>query len=494
MGVPMYCVLEPSAVRDLLKGDGSEAVTFSVPFATFSRLVSDWDHMVDGPVHDQWRKAMALALSPSSIERYLPALEKTIREALESWERQGAVPLLEACGDMALSFAMDVLIGVELTHTDRSWFKQQILLTLEGLYTLYLPFPGTTYSKAQVAKANVIAALVKELEEQVQQTLQADPAAGEAAANASVFRHLDGAAKCRLLLSQQEYQLDSDVVSSVMERLKQLESSAPASNTDLAPAAELEAAIGSSGGITLADAQFEFLRAQRRLTLESAAGRILGLFAAAVDTSRLLIFTALAFLAQLPEEVDKLREEQQQVISRHGSALTPAVLSELVYLEGVIKETSRLLSASRVAVRQAVKPLQLNGVHIPADAYLLYSVDCMHCLEPTLWQGPGCIPPGRDVPPYMDWRCNLKEAFQPARWLPGSPNKPKHLLTFGAGSHMCLGMNLVYAEFKLLLSVMVRDYSWQFSDPDVLKCMAVFPKLKPARGSDTLLIKRRHLH
>ena len=214
---------------------------------------------------------------------------------------------------MALNFAMDVLIGVDLKHTDRSWFKQQILMTLEGLYTLYLPFPGTTYSKAQAAKANVIAALVKELEDQVQQTLQADPAAGDAAGNASVFRRLDGAAKCRLLQRDQGYQLDKAVISSVMDRLKQLDSSTATSNTDSAPAAELEAADAGSGGITLADAQFEFLRAQRRLTLESAAGRILGLFAAAVDTTRLLIFTALAFLAQLPEEVDKLIEEQQQV-------------------------------------------------------------------------------------------------------------------------------------------------------------------------------------
>lgn len=52
MGVPLYCVLEPSAVRDLLKGEGSKAVTFSVPFGTFDKVIDDWDHMVDGPVHE----------------------------------------------------------------------------------------------------------------------------------------------------------------------------------------------------------------------------------------------------------------------------------------------------------------------------------------------------------------------------------------------------------------------------------------------------------
>lgn len=52
LGMQMYCVLEPSAVRDLLMGDSSVAATFNVPFKTFTKLVDDWDHMVDGPLHE----------------------------------------------------------------------------------------------------------------------------------------------------------------------------------------------------------------------------------------------------------------------------------------------------------------------------------------------------------------------------------------------------------------------------------------------------------
>lgn len=54
----------------------------------------------------QWRKVMALALSPSSIERYVPALEKTIRQGLESWEQRGAVPLLEAVSHVEISISL----------------------------------------------------------------------------------------------------------------------------------------------------------------------------------------------------------------------------------------------------------------------------------------------------------------------------------------------------------------------------------------------------
>lgn len=214
---------------------------------------------------------------------------------------------------MALNFAIDVLIGVNLQHTDRTWFKQQLMQTLQGLYTMYLPCPGTTYSKAQAAKANVIAALVKELESKVEQTIQADPVAGVAASNASVLKRLDGAAKSRLLQSRQQYQLNPVVISGVMDQLKQMDSTAPASDADSRPDVDIPAGAAGSVGVSLADAQVEFLRAQRRLTLENAAGRVMGLFAAAVDTTRMLIFSTLALLDQVPDVVDQLRREQQQV-------------------------------------------------------------------------------------------------------------------------------------------------------------------------------------
>lgn len=49
LGLPIYVVLEPSAVRELLRGQG---VTFSVPFKSFNALLEDWDHMVDSKQHE----------------------------------------------------------------------------------------------------------------------------------------------------------------------------------------------------------------------------------------------------------------------------------------------------------------------------------------------------------------------------------------------------------------------------------------------------------
>jgi len=56
-----------------------------------------------------------------------------------------------------------------------------------------------------------------------------------------------------------------------------------------------------------------------------------------------------------------------------------------------------------------------------------------------------------------------------------------------------LGMNLVFTEVKLLLVMLLRGgYSWSFKHPDVLKRTNVFPGLKPAPGTDTLLLQQTH--
>lgn len=210
---------------------------------------------------------------------------------------------------MALDFAMDVLVGINLKHTNRPWLKQQLSRYFKGLYTLYLPFPGTTYSRAQAAKAQIVAALMKELQDPVQEITQAEPEASAAADTVTMLRRVDAAGKCALMQTRQEFQMDPARLSSSMNRLKDKD---------------------SSSGVSLADAQFEYLRSQQRLTLESAADLILQMFLAAVDTTRPLIFNTLAMLAQLPEEVYKLREEQQQVRGRQPAVCAPYLLHLLV--------------------------------------------------------------------------------------------------------------------------------------------------------------------
>jgi len=84
-----------------------------------------------------------------------------------------------------------------------------------------------------------------------------------------------------------------------------------------------------------------------------------------------------------------------QVVDVHQSQLTSSALSDMVYLEAVLKEAMRLLPAARVGMRQATADMTLSGVNIPKGSYIIWSIDAAHALDPTLWQGPDSIPAGK---------------------------------------------------------------------------------------------------
>eukprot|EP00775_Hariotina_reticulata_P008535 gene8535-8717_t len=439
LGMTIYAAVEPSAVRELLRNPNN-STTFAVPFNTFNILLDDWTHMVDGQLHDYWRRA----------------------------------------GDLALDFAIEVLVGLPLRFTDRQWLKQQLLTYFAGLYVLPWPIPGSTFKRACTAKAAIIEALSKELQDHVSLLLHQEPSAGEAVQAVMALGRLDGAAKANVLESCALFQLEPAALASSLQRLKlqdgvqQLTSASQTAAAETAP--------------SMVDVQLEVLRAQKGVSTPAAAMRVLGSFIGAVDTTRYMIFSVLAILCQLDNEVEKLHAEQQKVVNEHGLQLTSAALADMVYLEAVLKEAMRLLPAARVGMRQAITDMTLSGVQIPKGSYIIWSIDAAHALDPTLWQGPDSIPAGAAVPRYMDWRHNLPEAFQPGRWLKPASERPKCFFTFGLG----LGMGLVFTEVKLLLALLLRgNYKWAFQDPDVLRKAAVFPGLKPVPGTDKLIITKK---
>lgn len=77
---------------------------------------------------------------------------------------------------------------------------------------------------------------------------------------------------------------------------------------------------------------------------------------------------------------------------------------------------------------------------------------------------------------------------QPERWL-DEATRPRAYATFGAGTHLCLGIHAAYAEAKLLLLRLLRGYEFEMDDRAVLaKCSGHFPGPTPAPGTDGLRV------
>lgn len=91
-----------------------------------------------------------------------------------------------------------------------------------------------------------------------------------------------------------------------------------------------------------------------------------------------------------------------------------------------------------------------------------------------------------------------KDSFMPERWLAGAafsaaspsgqdreagrscPAASTFMLPFGLGPRMCLGRHLMKAALKLLVVMLVKDYSWDLANPD--EQWSVFPTVRPRAG------------
>ena len=190
-----------------------------------------------------------------------------------------------------------------------------------------------------------------------------------------------------------------------------------------------------------------------------------------------------------------------QVLNTHGEALTMTSLSAMPYLDAVLKEAMRLIPAARVGMRKATRDLNYDGIIVPKGSIVAYCIDTLHALEPTLWKGPESIPKGATVPPHMDFRGNLRQAFEPGRWLKegmtaegaiGSGKKPRLFATFGGGVHLCLGMNLANTEVKLFLaSLLRRGCRWEMEEKGLLQKLVVFPFVGTPEGTDWMVLERK---
>jgi hypothetical protein len=148
---------------------------------------------------------------------------------------------------------------------------------------------------------------------------------------AKMLRAGDGTSKHQLLHTDAAFRVDPTAAATCVARLKEREAAAAAATTthgigssnasagsQAQAAAHASAPLGmtAAGGVAppnMAEAQLEVLRAQQRLSVENAAMRLLGTLIGAVDTTRYIIFSVLAILGQLPQQVEELRQEQQRV-------------------------------------------------------------------------------------------------------------------------------------------------------------------------------------
>ncbi|KAJ7039405.1 cytochrome P450 [Mycena alexandri] len=183
-----------------------------------------------------------------------------------------------------------------------------------------------------------------------------------------------------------------------------------------------------------------------------------------MDEGEVLAQWALIELARKPEKQAKLREE----LFRFG-ATDPTwdqLNSSLPYLDSVVLETLRLHPPLSETTRQAAVD-DIIPVSEPITTASGEVVDSIVVRKGTIVTVPIRYMNQSEV----FWGPNSRE-FEPERWLTlaDDPLRAKeiqghrHLITFLDGPRTCLGKSFALAEFKAVLSVLIKNFTFEFPD------------------------------
>lgn len=171
-----------------------------------------------------------------------------------------------------------------------------------------------------------------------------------------------------------------------------------------------------------------------RLSDAELIGHANSIFIAGHDSTASTLTWALFLLAQHPQIYSDLLDELEGELRGGLPALEQ--LGRLPLLDGVVKETMRLLSPAAVIGRKTTAPCMLGGYDLPANTSVMLSPYLTH----------------RDPDVYPD-----PERFLPQRWAGLSPSTYQYM-PFGVGPHMCLGSSFALLEMKLVLAAFVQRY------------------------------------
>ncbi|KAJ7772424.1 cytochrome P450 [Mycena metata] len=204
------------------------------------------------------------------------------------------------------------------------------------------------------------------------------------------------------------------------------------------------------------------------------------LLLAGYETTSVSLTWALVELARHPEMQDKLRKD----LSRFSTDPTwDQLVAELPYLDATVLEVLRLHPPIGETLREATHDdiIPLGTPIVTPSGETVSSI--------VIGKGISVVAPIRCINRSEAlWGSDAKE-FKPERWFADITTQAKelqghrHLLTFHDGPRTCLGKAFALAEFKAALSVLIRNFVFEFLDgPDtkIEKHVSIVPRPKVA--------------
>jgi cytochrome P450 len=193
-----------------------------------------------------------------------------------------------------------------------------------------------------------------------------------------------------------------------------------------------EKGLGGTDSLTL------FLQAHdvdgTMLTDNEVIGETVAVFRGGSKTSASALAWTIFLLAQHPKVLVQLSDELAATL--RGAPPTFEQLKELPLLEGVIKESLRLIPPVLWGTRYSTEAFELGPYHLEKGSTVIYSSHVTHRM-PEIY-----------ADPYK---------FDPYRWGAIKPS-PYEYFPFNAGPRRCLGAEFAMLELKITLAILLQRF------------------------------------
>ncbi|XP_072963461.1 cytochrome P450 93A2-like [Typha angustifolia] len=194
---------------------------------------------------------------------------------------------------------------------------------------------------------------------------------------------------------------------------------------------------------------YEDKGAEIRLTMDNIKAFILDIFVGGSDSSGITIEWALAELITHPNVLHKAVAEIDTVVGK-SRLVDESDISNLPYLQAIVKETIRLHPAGPLIPRMSTEDCTVGGYDIPAETRLFINVWAIN-RNPNYWKDPLKFYPERFI-----------EGEQQATDLRG---QYFHMLPFGSGRRSCPGASLALLVVHSTLAAMIQCFDWKVNGP-----------------------------